>query len=211
MFRLRISRRMALLLALLVLLFVLPCVLITKSWKCLLVAVAVAVLLVVIAEKRRQEDGETVEMQSTTPASQKSSDSSSTIQEMREKQCARHEFPAPPSDGSVFRGALAVEYPAGYQPQCYSHNAYSTPGVFDYDRAVRSAANVCVVPKPDNHTARMYNPVNQIPEDMIMHPLPDPTFQARHPMFDDALITDRSFLVATDPLRIMPQAPGQCI
>lgn len=122
---------------------------------------------------------------------------------------AGSDFPVP-EEGAVFQGALGLQFPARYQPQAYAHNAYGNPSTFDYDVAVRSGAPALVQPpctKEDNFLARMYNPVNVIPEDMIMHPLPDPTLSARIPTFADALVCNRNFVAATDPLRIMPRDP----
>jgi hypothetical protein len=134
-----------------------------------------------------------------------------TMRQMQLEQAKMADSSQKPREGSVFRGALGVLYPAQYKPHSYDHNAYNNPSTFDYDVAVRSAAPTGsqLVKKEDNFTARMYNPVGQIPEDMIMYPLPDPTLQARLPTFADAQLCDRGFLATTDPMRIIPQGLGQ--
>jgi hypothetical protein len=196
-----LRRRTALIAALLIVLVALPVAYYTVSyWPVVLAVAAVALLLY-------SSWNFTPPPAPLSPSHQLKSQSL-TMREMEQRQCALSEAPAPP-EGVVFRGAIGALYPAAYKPRCYSHNAYATPGVYDYDQAVRSAAQVCTVPKEDNHYARMYNPVNQIPEDLIMHPLPDPTLQARQPMFEDSLLCDRGFLAATDTMRINPQGLGR--
>lgn len=85
----------------------------------------------------------------------------------------------------AFDGAMASNWPAAYKPSTYAHNPdYNNPGVFDYNRAVRSSALPgCCNLKPENMLARMYNTVDNIPQDLYMNPIPDPTLTARQPLF----------------------------
>jgi hypothetical protein len=86
----------------------------------------------------------------------------------------------------AFDASMASNYPAAYKPSTYAHNSYyNNPGVFDFSRAVRSSARPgCCNLRPDNMLARMYNTIDNIPEDLMINPIPDPTFMARMPIFD---------------------------
>ncbi len=90
----------------------------------------------------------------------------------------------------AFDGSLASIYPAAYHSSTYANNPQGNPSPFDFDRAVRSGAPE---PKviPPNWLARLYNPPGMIPYDMIAYPIPDPTFSARTPFWNESSEADR--------------------
>lgn len=91
----------------------------------------------------------------------------------------------------AFQGSIGQQFPPVYQPSGGQQYAHMNPTVFDFDKAVRSS-----IPKaeviPENMLARMYNTVDQLPEEFFITPLPDPTFMARHPTWNESSEMDRA-------------------
>lgn len=178
-----LSRRNALLLSLLVLLAALPVVVCTRSAVALGVSAAgVGALLYLAAVASPAAPARTYPRR------------------------LRREHPP-----AVFEGADILPEDS-YRPQQYAHNPYGNPSTFDYDRAVRGAAaspKTTAVPSDDADFAqRMLQPSTEIPEGLMMYPLPDQAYAMRQPMFADALISDRGHIACTDQMRITPSAPG---
>lgn len=161
------------------------------------VALAIGMYHVWCSSKRRQSAPQ-LRAPARTQQSYEHGPSGQTVQtgQMRQMQAVQEAVEAldtrqdAKSVPLAFEGSLGTMFPADYRPSTYPHNPHDNPGPFDYDRAVRSSA-----PKPtvrqENMLARLYSTPDQIPFDLVTNPVPDPTFMARHPFWDESSEADR--------------------